>query len=116
MTVGVSSTRDVSDASWMFGFGDPDVAGTSTGHHASATITGSPVTSGPWSVNPADIGPFGPSGAPAAKATISVSATTLAFDNDVSTPIGNFEFGAVDPNTNFGIVYVPRPASRSPSR
>ncbi len=108
LTVNVHSTRDVMfDTSWMFGFGDPDVPGISTGHDASATYTGSPVPSGPWSVVPSDIGPFGNNPAPAAQVTTAITATTLAFDNTVSTPIGNFEFGAVDPSTPFSIINVP---------
>jgi hypothetical protein len=108
LTVNVHSTRDVNfDTAWLFGFGDPDVAGTSSGHNATATYTGSPVPSGPWIVNPEDIGPFGSGPAPTAKASSTVSATTLAFDNEVTTPLGNFEYSAVDPNTQFGIISVP---------
>ncbi len=108
LTVDVNSTRNVNfDTTWMFGFGDPDVAGTSTGHNATATLTGSPLANGPWIVNPSDIGPYGANPAPAATATMSVSATTLAFDKQVTTPIGDFEQSAVDPSAQFGIISVP---------
>ena len=108
LTVDVNSTRNVAfDTFWMYGFGDPDVAGTSTGHSATATLTGSPVANGPWIINPSDVGPYGANPAPAATATMSVTASILAFDKQVTTPIGDFEQSAVDPNAQFGIITVP---------
>ena len=69
--------------------GDPQVTGTSTGNSATATWSDNPVTPGDWNVDPALVGVFGRTGAAAAKATLSLQATTMAFDPAVTTTYGD---------------------------
>jgi hypothetical protein len=103
----VTSTLPVTfDLAWQFGYGDPDIPGTSTGKAATAVYSGSPVPSGVWSATPADIGPYGPYGAPAATANASLTATIKAFDPAVSTVLGDLEIGAVDPTAQFSVLNV----------
>jgi hypothetical protein len=107
LAVGVTSTLPVNfDFGWQFGYGDPDIAGVSTGTSASGMYSGSPVPSGTWFAAPADIGPYGTAGAPAATANATISATIKAFDPAVSSPIGDLEVGAVNPAAEFDIVNV----------
>ena len=80
--------------------GDPDVspalaapgaAGFSTGAAASLTLSGSPELSpGLWLVNPDEVGPYPPGGAPTDTASASVSAVTQAFDPTVTSSTGDF--------------------------
>jgi hypothetical protein len=70
--------------------GDPDVGSTPSGFYgATADLTDNPVTPGIWDLAPSEIGPFGASGAPSAKATIQVMALTRAFDSSVSSSTGD---------------------------
>ena len=86
-----SNQRASFDLGWALG--DPDVAATTSanGLSASASYSASPVPAGPWSLPPEQLGPFGATMPPPAKASFKAQATTLAFDDQVSTPIGNFE-------------------------
>jgi Subtilase family len=107
VTIDVTATLPVNfDYGWLFGFGDPDIEATSHGNSATGTYSGHPVPSGAWFASPAEIGPFGPAGAPSGTADLTLTATTLGFDPAVTTPIGDFEAGSVDPSTPFGIVTV----------
>jgi hypothetical protein len=107
VNIGVTANVPVNfDFGWLFGFGDPDVSGTSSGTSAVGSYSGSPVPSGAWFAIPAEIGPFGPGGAPAGVADVQATATTLAFDNAVTSPIGNFEADAVDPSAGFAVLTV----------
>jgi Subtilase family len=107
VTVAVVANVPVNfDYGWLFGFGDPDVSGTSSGKTAVGSFSGNPVPSGSWFASPAEIGPFGPNGAPPGSAVAALTATTRPFDPAVTTPIGDFELGSVDPSTPFALVTV----------
>jgi len=84
----------------MFDFapfpGDPDEA-SSSGPTASAVFPPAsspalptPVTPGLWFAVPSQAGPYPAGGAPAATASLSMSAVTQAFDPSVSSPPGDF--------------------------
>jgi hypothetical protein len=103
MTHSVSATA-TSPVPVMFDFGpfpgDPDQA-SSAGHTASATLPLSravtPVTQGLWFAIPSEVGPFPASGAPRAPVTLSMTATTQAFDTAASSPPGDFWRFSVSP-------------------
>jgi hypothetical protein len=69
--------------------GDPDLGATVSGDHASATVTGGPLTPGDWYVEPQRIGPFAAKGASPSTSNLSLVATTRAFDRSVSTSTGD---------------------------
>jgi hypothetical protein len=88
----------------MFDFapypGDPDTAsaiGTSvTATYPPGTLP-TPVSQGLWLADPAEAGPYPAGGAPAATASMSMSADTYAFDTTMSSPEGDFWRFAVKP-------------------
>ena len=101
MTHSVSATA-TSNRPVMFDFGpfpgDPDEESTS-GTSATAGFplgrATTPVTQGLWFAVPSEAGPFGPGKAAAATATMSMRATTEAFDPTATSPEGDFwKFGA----------------------
>ncbi len=64
---------------------------------ASYTPAGGSVTPGPfWSAEPTECGPFA-TAAPTGSATISMTATTKAFDPAVTSPTGDLWLGATNP-------------------
>jgi hypothetical protein len=74
--------------------GDPDTA-SSSGLSATATfpagaVLTTPVTPGLWYAVPSELGPYPPGGAPAATASLSMTAVAQAFDPAVSSPPGDF--------------------------
>jgi hypothetical protein len=79
--------------------GDPDLSpevtvagskGSASGNSASLTFSEPEVTPGLWYLNPSEIGPYGPSGAPSATASAQLTATTRAFDPNVSSSTGDW--------------------------
>jgi hypothetical protein len=78
--------------------GDPDTGATVSGDDASATITapaGTLLTQGDWDIDPQQIGPFGAGGATPSTTTLTLTATTLAFDPALSSSTGDlWEQGA----------------------
>ena len=69
--------------------GDPDLGAVRSATGASTTWSHTPVTPGDWEIDPALVGPFA-SAAPAAKVTLSMRATTKAFDRSVRSTTGDF--------------------------
>jgi hypothetical protein len=63
--------------------GDPDTGATVDGDNASATITapaGTWLTQGDWDIDPQQVGPFGGKGAAPSTTSLTLTATTPAFD------------------------------------
>jgi hypothetical protein len=78
--------------------GDPDTGATVSGDDASATITapaGTLLTQGDWDIDPQQIGPFGAGGAARSTTTLTLTATTPAFDPALTSSTGDlWEQGA----------------------
>ena len=74
--------------------GDPDVA-SNQGLSTSASVSGSPLAAGEWSVLPSVAGPFGMTGATTEDTHTTMSATTQAFDPSISTPNGDLWWASV---------------------
>jgi hypothetical protein len=87
--------------------GDPDIAATSSGDSASATVSGPELTPGFWSIFPSEIGPYPASGAPAESAAASLSAVTRAFDLNVTSSTGDLWSAENGITSTFAPVYVP---------
>jgi hypothetical protein len=69
----------------------PGVAGFSTGASASLALAGTPELSpGLWLVNPDEVGPYPPGGAPTDTVSATLSAVTQAFDPTVTSSTGDF--------------------------
>ena len=98
--------------------GDPDLEGIQSGNSASLTFTNPEISPGLWSLNPSEIGPYGPGGAPAVTASATFSAVTKAFDSSVSSSTGDLWQALEGLSNTLAPVYIPcRPAARrSPSR
>ena len=85
--------------------GDPDLAST-VGSTASAAFSANPVEQGLWDIAPVEHGVFTAKPGPTETATTSMSATTAAFDTDVSSPTGDLWQTSADPNAPFNPVVV----------
>jgi hypothetical protein len=92
--------------------GDPDLASSSPGSPLctttpSSTYTppGGEVATGVWDVAPDECGPF-PGPAPAGTVSVSVHATTRAFDPAVTSSVGDFWQAAVNPAAPFGLFVI----------
>ncbi|HMH90620.1 MAG TPA: hypothetical protein VK586_05995, partial [Streptosporangiaceae bacterium] len=111
------SVSQTSSLPTMFDFdpaaGDPDLASSaagtgalcSTSPSASYSPAGGTVTSGIWVVVPDECGPF-PASAPAGTASVSLSATTKAFDPAVTSAPGDLWEASVNPNAQFGLFVI----------
>jgi hypothetical protein len=110
MTHSVSATATASKGRVMFDFGpfpgDPDEE-SSSGASATAGFplgrATTPVTQGLWFAVPSDVGPFGAGKAASATASMTMRATTEAFDPTASSPEGDF--------WKFGVTSLARSAS-----
>ena len=88
--------------------GDPDIPSAQSGggplcsttESSSYAPTGGSVTAGVWEGGPTECGPYSKA-APAATATISMSAVTKAFDTSVSTPQGDLWQLSTNPSIAF---------------
>ena len=92
------------DVEWTYG--DPEVFGSPQGNSASVNISASPeVTSGPWSGDPGEPGPFN---GPAPKGTVALNAiaTTRAFDFDADSSVGDYWLSS--------LIAAPAPAAAQP--
>lgn len=79
--------------------GDPDVATGAfggagmtviqSGDSAYAELDAPQISPGFWYLNPSEVGPYGPGGAPAATASDEVEAVTQTFDTTVGNPTGD---------------------------
>jgi hypothetical protein len=106
-SVGVAATASLPV---MFDYGpnqgDPDLASnTGTSPSASYTSPGGNLTAGFWFATPSEIGPY-PAGAPAGTVSMSMSATTKAFDPAVTSSTGDLELAAVNPATTFSPIVI----------
>lgn len=79
--------------------GDPDIspaeaqsgsAGRSNGASATASLTSAQLSPGMWVVNPDEVGPYPPAGAPKVGARLQVSALTRRFDPDMTASTQDF--------------------------
>ena len=84
----------------------PRVSGSSSGNSASLTLRESDVSPGLWLLNPDQLGPYPPAGAPTATASASLTAITDAFDPTVASSTGDFWSAANGLTTFFSPVYV----------
>jgi hypothetical protein len=93
--------------------GSPDLASSASGGGAlcSATASGSyapaggAVTSGVWAVLPDECGPYA-TAAPAATASVSMTARAEKFDTTVRSNVGDFWRASVNPNTPFRLFVI----------
>ncbi|HEY1917737.1 MAG TPA: hypothetical protein VGH27_19375 [Streptosporangiaceae bacterium] len=72
--------------------GDPDTGATVSGNDASAAITapaGSWLTQGDWDIDPNRVGPFGSTGASPSTTSLTLTATTEAFNRAMSSSTGD---------------------------
>ncbi|RNI23869.1 S8 family serine peptidase [Flexivirga caeni] len=69
--------------------GEPDLAPTVSGNDAVASWTAAQVTQGAWAMVPQPLGPFGGGAAKSSTATLSLTATTRAFDPGFAAPTGD---------------------------
>jgi hypothetical protein len=76
---------------------DPDLASTSSGDDAAATLQAGFVTPGAWNAYPSQIaaGGYPAKGGTAGTVTMAVSAVTQAFDRTVTSAPGDFWLGAL---------------------
>jgi hypothetical protein len=78
--------------------GDPDTGAVVNGDDASAVITAPPgswLTQGDWDIDPNRVGPFGPGGAAPSTTSLTLTATTQAFDPALTSSTGDlWEQGA----------------------
>jgi subtilisin family serine protease len=84
---------------FMWSFGDPDV-GSTIGKTATGTYTAAEVPDGYWGVTPALEGPF-VSEPQNVVGSVSMTATTAAFDPTVTTGTGDLWLGSTNPATTF---------------
>ena len=87
--------------------GEPDLGSTAVGDDAFASYSAAAVTQGDWNVIPQPTGPFGPADpAQSSTVTLSMTATTQAFDPNASSPSGDLWEQAVNPQAPFAPVVV----------
>jgi Subtilase family len=82
--------------------GDPDLLGAPTGNNQAAgsyTPAGGTVSQGLWNAYPTEFGPYPAGGATPALATMTMNATTKAFDPAVSSATGDLWLSATNPST-----------------
>jgi hypothetical protein len=81
-------------------FGDPDLISTQ-GKTATDSYSAPDIPAGTWSVTPFLVGPTGSKPAKNVTATVSMTATTAAFDPAVSAPTGDLWLGSTDATAGF---------------
>jgi hypothetical protein len=86
------------DFSWPFG--DPDLI-SSTGKTAVGSFSAPDLAAGDWTVTPFLEGPTGKKAAKPVQATVSMTATTPAFDPAVSSPTGDLWLGSINAAAGF---------------
>jgi len=88
----------------------PDIEST-FGTAPKASITATELSPGQWTASPGQIGPFGASPAPAGTISLTGTVSTLAFDDTVSTPTGDYWRQSVDSAATVAPVVLPPGAS-----
>ncbi len=107
-TDGVQVTANASlPVNFDFGIfpGDPDVV-SSTGTTAVGSFNSSPVTAGLWFANPSELGPYTDSGGAPGTVSLAMTAHTRQFDPAVTSDVGDFWQGSVNPAAPFGLLVV----------
>jgi hypothetical protein len=85
---------------FSYPFGDPDLI-SSFGKTATGSFSAPDVPAGNWTVTPFLVGPTGAKPAPNVTATVSMTATTAAFDPAVSAPTGDLWLGSTNATAGF---------------
>jgi hypothetical protein len=91
------------------GQGDPDLVGapgpgdTASGHYNPA---GGLVQNGVWFATPSEFGPYSAAGATPGTVSVTMTATTKAFDPAVTTAGGDFWVQSLDPTATFTPVII----------
>ncbi len=88
----------------------PDVEST-FGIAPKATITATELSPGLWQASAGEIGPFGANPAPEGTISLTGSVSTLAFDDSVSTPTGDYWRRSIDLKAKVAPVVLPPGAS-----
>jgi hypothetical protein len=100
--------------------GDPDISpaiespsteGSQSGDSASLTFNEPAISPGLWGIIPDEIGPYPPSGAPPATASVSLDAVTQAFDPTIDSQTGDFWEWINGLSANFAPIYLAPGAS-----
>jgi hypothetical protein len=85
---------------FSYPFGDPDLI-SSFGKTATGSFTAPDISPGNWTVTPFLVGPTGKKAAKNVTASVSMTATTSAFDPAVSSPTGDLWLGSTNATTGF---------------
>jgi subtilisin family serine protease len=85
---------------YSYPFGDPDLI-SSSGDTATGSFTAPDISPGDWTVTPFLVGPTGANAAPNVTASVSMTATTSAFDPAVSAPTGDLWLGSTNATSGF---------------
>jgi len=85
---------------FSYPFGDPDLI-SSFGKTATGSFTAPDISPGNWTVTPFLVGPTGKTAAKNVTASVSMTATTSAFDPAVSSPTGDLWLGSTNASTGF---------------
>ena len=85
---------------YSYPFGDPDLV-SSIGDTATGSFSEPGIPAGDWTVTPFLEGPFGAQAPPNVTATVSMTATTAAFDPAVSSPTGDLWLGSTNAAAGF---------------
>jgi len=92
---------------FSYPFGDPDLI-SSVGDTATGSFTAPDISAGNWTVTPFLVGPTGAKPAKNVTASVSMTATTSAFDPAVSAPTGDLWLGSTNATAGFS-PYVVNP-------
>jgi hypothetical protein len=85
---------------FSYPFGDPDLI-SSFGKTATGSFTAPDISPGNWTITPFLVGPTGKKAAKNVTASVSMTATTPAFDPAVSAPTGDLWLGSTNATTGF---------------
>jgi hypothetical protein len=85
---------------FSYPFGDPDLI-SSSGKTATGSFSAPDISPGNWTVTPFLVGPTGKKPAKNVTASVSMTATTSAFDPAVSAPTGDLWLGSTNATTGF---------------
>ncbi len=105
MTLSAQASVPVS-FDWGPGIGDPDLNAVSTGDTAVGTWSETPITSGVWLADPAEIGPYGKKPPPPSTASLSATVQTQAFDPSITSPTGDLWLQSVDAHAAVNVFTV----------
>lgn len=100
ITASVTASVPIFFDFWQY-FGDPDIFSSTPPptDTPSGTFSSSSVEPGLWSISPFQDGPDGKTALPPATATASMTATSLAFDQALTSATGDLWLTSIDPST-----------------